>query len=82
MIPNPEGCAGAVLLYNACTRGLMNPLAPLTIQYKDYAIWQQQQVSNSSKTDHRLYWLQQFEGELPVLELPASELVPYSTSQH
>lgn len=65
-----------LLLYNAHTRGIVNPLSPLKIQYKDYAIWQQQQLSSTSLVNHRSYWLKQFEGELPVLELPADNPRP------
>ncbi|MVT11418.1 non-ribosomal peptide synthetase [Chitinophaga tropicalis] len=56
-------------LYHAHTAGALDPLAPLRIQYKDYAVWQQEQLSGASLEEHRQYWLQQFAGELPVLEL-------------
>ncbi len=57
--------------YNAYNRGSANPLQPLRIQYKDFAAWQNEQLSGASLEAHRAYWLQQFEGDLPVLHIPA-----------
>ncbi|WP_160716681.1 MupA/Atu3671 family FMN-dependent luciferase-like monooxygenase [Chitinophaga solisilvae] len=45
-------------------------LPPLRIQYKDYAAWQQSQLAAEQMQPHRAYWLRQFAGELPVLQLP------------
>jgi fengycin family lipopeptide synthetase D len=58
------------LLYSDYTQGNPNPLAPLRIQYKEFAAWQQQQLKQESIHSHREFWLKQFEGKLPVLELP------------
>ncbi|XRE44272.1 Polyketide synthase modules-related protein [Tenacibaculum discolor] len=43
-------------------------LTPLRIQYKDYAVWEQTELSGKSLEAHKNYWLNQFKGELPVLE--------------
>jgi amino acid adenylation domain-containing protein/non-ribosomal peptide synthase protein (TIGR01720 family) len=58
-----------LLLYNARIEGRENPLSPLRIQYKDYTAWQLEQLSDKAVEGHRDWWLRQFEGELPVLEL-------------
>lgn len=44
-------------------------LPALPFQYKDYAVWQQQQQDHPALQKQRSYWLQQLEGELPVLSL-------------
>ncbi|MGB8194441.1 MAG: amino acid adenylation domain-containing protein [Chitinophagaceae bacterium] len=62
-------------LYNSCINGEDSPLNELNIQYKDYAVWQQQQLEGDLST-HEAYWLQQFEGEIPVLELAADNARP------
>jgi tyrocidine synthetase-3 len=62
--------------YHAYSRGAANPLKPLRIQYKDYAAWQQEQLNNPTLKAAREYWLRQFEGALPVLELPADYTRP------
>jgi tyrocidine synthetase-3 len=63
-------------LYNAYKKGAPNPLAPLPIQYKDYAAWQLAELRNEHVNHHRQYWLRQFAGELPVLDLPSDRTRP------
>ncbi|REK74755.1 non-ribosomal peptide synthetase [Paenibacillus paeoniae] len=46
------------------------------IQYKDYAIWQQEQLAGEAMQAQERYWLSQFAGELPVLELPTDKPRP------
>ncbi|MFN0226054.1 non-ribosomal peptide synthase/polyketide synthase, partial [Paenibacillus sp. KR2-11] len=46
-------------------------LPPLRIQYKDYAVWQGSAAQRERLAGDAAYWLDQFRGELPVLELPA-----------
>ncbi len=58
-------------LYRTFTAGKTPSLAPLNIQYKDYAAWLKTQLSGEKLKSHRQYWLKQFEGELPVLQMPA-----------
>jgi hypothetical protein len=63
-------------LYNAYSNGGNNPLHPLRIQYRDYVAWQNEQLSGAALDRHRIYWLQQFTGNLPVLQLPADKVRP------
>ncbi|WP_160715571.1 non-ribosomal peptide synthetase [Chitinophaga solisilvae] len=51
-------------------------LLPLRLQYRDYAAWEQQQLSDNTLVSHRNYWLEQLSGELPVLLLPADKPRP------
>lgn len=55
----------------------------LAIQYKDYAVWLQEEIKGEKYRKAESYWLEQFEGELPVLELPSYKARPliqtYST---
>ncbi|MGR2697468.1 amino acid adenylation domain-containing protein [Bacillus inaquosorum] len=51
-------------------------LKPLRIQYKDYAVWQQQFKKGDSYQKQETYWLQQFSGDLPALELPTDKRRP------
>ncbi|WP_153795294.1 condensation domain-containing protein, partial [Paenibacillus polymyxa] len=44
-------------------------LAPLRIQYKDYAVWQQSKAHQEWMQRQEAYWLDTFQGELPVLDL-------------
>ncbi len=45
-------------------------LPELRVQYRDYAVWQNQQLASGIIKKQEQYWLQQFAGELPVLDLP------------
>ncbi|SDD79109.1 non-ribosomal peptide synthase domain TIGR01720/amino acid adenylation domain-containing protein [Paenibacillus sp. CF095] len=46
------------------------PLKPLRIQYKDYAVWQQSDDQKTQLAKQEAYWIDMFRGELPVLEMP------------
>jgi amino acid adenylation domain-containing protein len=63
-------------LYNSFLNGKENPLQPLRIQYRDYSAWQQEQLQGELLKEHKKYWLEQFNGDLPVLELPADRIRP------
>ncbi|WP_276483895.1 non-ribosomal peptide synthetase [Paraflavitalea pollutisoli] len=65
-----------LLLYKAAHEGMAPNLAPLRIQYKDYACWEQQVLSGASLELHRQWWLQLFDGDVPVLNLPADKVRP------
>ncbi|MCW3466344.1 non-ribosomal peptide synthetase [Chitinophaga nivalis] len=56
--------------YAAHIAGEAFPLAPLAIQYRDYAAWQQGLLAGDALQAHKAYWLEQFSGSLPVLDLP------------
>jgi amino acid adenylation domain-containing protein len=57
-------------LYNAYLRGEESPLAPLKIQYKDYAAWQNKLLSGDDENRLKTYWSDQLSGDLPQLDLP------------
>ena len=50
--------------------GAENQLAPLRIQYQDFAQWQQDRLAAGLLQKHEDYWLTLLAGELPVLEMP------------
>ncbi|AXG70733.1 tyrocidine synthase 3 [Kordia sp. SMS9] len=45
-------------------------LPALRIQYKDYAVWERKQLASDKLEASKAYWVQQFSGELPVIDLP------------
>lgn len=57
-------------------------LPPLTIQYKDYTAWLSGRLSAETMKAHRHYWLNQFEGVIPVLLLPLDHPRPAVKSTH
>lgn len=48
----------------------------LSIQYKDYSAWLQAQLEAGMYETSKTYWLNKFEGELPVLNLPSYRTRP------
>jgi len=60
-----------VLLINEFTAlSAGDVLPPLTYQYKDYSQWQNHKKQRDASQQQENYWLQQFSGEIPVLNLP------------
>ncbi|MFY0562651.1 amino acid adenylation domain-containing protein [Archangium lansingense] len=57
-------------LYAAHLEGRPAALAPLPVQYADFAAWQRGWVESGALAGQLDYWRQQLGGELPVLELP------------
>jgi amino acid adenylation domain-containing protein len=57
------------ILYSARVAGMPNPLPALDFQYRDFAAWQNRELSGPEAAGHRQYWLDKFAGELPTLEL-------------
>ncbi|MCW3466089.1 non-ribosomal peptide synthetase [Chitinophaga nivalis] len=54
-----------LLLYNE------EQLPDLPLQYRDYAAWEQNGPAVRRAAVQETYWLEQLQGELPLLELPA-----------
>ncbi|KQO32137.1 hypothetical protein ASF10_21410 [Flavobacterium sp. Leaf82] len=53
-----------------------NHLEKLSIQYKDYAVWQQGTGTSEEIIKAKEYWLSVFSDEIPVLELPSYKKRP------
>ncbi|MBS7531084.1 amino acid adenylation domain-containing protein [Hazenella sp. IB182353] len=45
-------------------------LRPLRIQYKDFVAWQNDILQSEITKKQEIYWLDQFHGDIPVLQLP------------
>lgn len=63
-------------LYMAFYEGVQSGLPALPIQYKDYVLWQQNQLNMGKWDQSRHYWLKQLKGQLPVLQLPSDHPRP------
>lgn len=49
----------------------------LDIQYKDYSVWLTKNLSLNKFEDEKTYWLSEYQGGLPILELPTSNKRPF-----
>ncbi|WP_051284232.1 type I polyketide synthase [Nisaea denitrificans] len=58
---------------------------PLTLQYRDFAAWQNRQIESEAMTQHQAYWLDKLQGEIPALNLgdrsPASRSTSFDGGQ-
>ncbi|WP_224362171.1 non-ribosomal peptide synthetase [Hyalangium versicolor] len=63
-------------LYRSFTTGDASPLAPLPIQYADFASWQRNWLSGEVLERQLAYWRQQLTGAPPLLELPTDRPRP------
>lgn len=67
-----DGVSVSVLLQELTAWYGGGELPELDIQYRDYAVWQEEQMSSEAYMEHERYWLEAFEGELPKLALKAA----------
>lgn len=56
--------------YEARMRGEKGELAPLVLQYADYALWQQQRLAGERMKQQEAYWQKQLQDMPAQLELP------------
>src|SRR5207245_135986 len=63
------------VLYEAFTTGQASPLPPLSIQYADFAHWQQQWLQGDALHAQLTYWQQQLAG-VSTLQLPTDHVRP------
>ncbi|MBD0259744.1 MAG: hypothetical protein ICV83_28835, partial [Cytophagales bacterium] len=57
-------------LYTAHLEGQADALPPLRLQYKDFAAWQNRELGQEGVQQHRSYWIDRFQQQAPVLNLP------------
>jgi amino acid adenylation domain-containing protein len=69
-------------LYEAYASGRESPLAELSLQYGDYAVWQREWLQGEVLEQQLAYWREQLGGELPVLQLPLDKQRPATSSFH
>jgi amino acid adenylation domain-containing protein len=62
--------------YAASSQGDMALLAPLPVQYADYAVWQREWLQGEELERQLGYWREQLAGAPTVLELPADKPRP------
>ena len=67
-------------LYAAFAAGQPSPLAPVTIQLADYALWQKEFVQGAELERLMTYWRERLGGELPPSELPPDRARPAARS--
>jgi acyl carrier protein len=64
------------LLYDININGGENSLPPLRIQYKDFSLLQNKRLNGGEIKQQKGYWLKEFSGEIPVVNLPTDYTRP------
>ncbi|MEP6742365.1 MAG: condensation domain-containing protein, partial [bacterium] len=64
------------VLYEAFANGQPSPLAPLPIQYSDFALWEREWLQTEELERQFSYWKQQLSDAPQVIELPADKSRP------
>jgi amino acid adenylation domain-containing protein len=67
-------------LYAAFREGRPSPLAPLPLQYADFAVWQEERLSGGALERQVAYWKERLRGAPPLLELPTDRPRPAEQS--
>lgn len=57
-------------IYNSYLGEGSSILDELNINYSDYAVWQKEAFREENTREQEKYWIKQFEGEIPILNLP------------
>jgi amino acid adenylation domain-containing protein len=63
-------------LYQAALLGEPSPLAPLPVQYADFAVWQREWLKGAVLESQLDYWRKKLGGSLLSLDLPADKVRP------
>jgi tyrocidine synthetase-3 len=66
-----DGVSIEILIKNFMALYRNQDLPPLPIQYTDFAEWQNSKSVKKALKKQEQYWLDQFSGEIPVLNIPA-----------
>ena len=59
-----------IAIYEAMLADEEPKLPSLNIQYKDYTVWQQEQLGKPAFSHHREYYKELLSGDLPVIDFP------------
>ncbi|UCH98693.1 MAG: non-ribosomal peptide synthetase, partial [Candidatus Aminicenantes bacterium] len=65
-----DGISHALLAQDFMALYVGEQLPQIPIQYKDYSIWQNSERQRQAVKKQETYWLKQFQGDIPILDLP------------
>ncbi|MCP4153369.1 MAG: amino acid adenylation domain-containing protein, partial [bacterium] len=71
-----DGVSHRVLVTDFMALYADEQLAPLAIQYKDFSQWQNGEKERQALKKQESYWLKEFDGAIPLLDLPTDFVRP------
>ena len=75
-----DGTSLAILLQELCDLYNDTPLPELTIDYKDFTLWEQEQFKTDKFREAKDFGVHQFEDEIPLLNMPTTYPRPSTQS--
>ena len=67
-----DGTSLSILLNELCKIYNDEELPDITIEYKDYAVWENQKIKSNELKEAENYWVNQFIDDIPVLDMPTN----------
>ena len=61
--------AGRIFVQELLAQYANEPLAPLTVNYQDYSVWDQKRDTSPAANQQAKFWFEQLQGGLPVLNI-------------
>ncbi|WP_346940202.1 amino acid adenylation domain-containing protein [uncultured Clostridium sp.] len=65
-----DGVSMSILIKDFTSLYNGEDLEPLKLQYKDFAVWQNNFLKSEEMRKQEKYWIDRFSGEIPVLNIP------------
>lgn len=75
-----DGTSLHIFINELCNLYNDKELTPLDISYKDFAVWENKNLSSKNFKAHEDFWLNQFSDDIPVLNMPTSYPRPVNKS--
>ena len=67
-----DGTSLSVFLNELCKIYNNEELPNIKMEYKDYAVWENNKLKNNKFKEAEKYWINQFKGDIPVLDMPTN----------
>jgi len=71
-----DGASMQILIDDLCKLYNGENLSPLEITYKDYSVWEQNNLNENKLKQSEKFWVNQFKDDIPVLNLPTNNPRP------
>lgn len=75
-----DGTSLSIFIDELCKLYNDQELEPLKISYKDFAVWEKEQLASGSFKEAEEFWMNQFKDDIPVLNLPTNYPRPVTHS--
>ena len=67
-----DGTSLSILLDELCKLYNGEDLSEINTDYKDYAVWENEQIKSNKFIDSKNYWIDMFKDDIPVLDMPTN----------